>query len=68
MVTLKKRSVALFVDRASGQWVVRDPEPWFWIARGVADSWKHRLLFQLAEDAAIEPVLGLYRLLLGLPF
>jgi len=31
MITVRHRKVALFVERSSQQWVVRDPEGNFWI-------------------------------------
>jgi hypothetical protein len=42
MIPLKKRAAALFVDRVSQQWVVRDPDGNFWIIPSVKNPWDHR--------------------------
>jgi hypothetical protein len=68
MLTLRKQVVALFVDRQSQQWIVRDPEGNFWIVPNLDNPWDHRQPFQLAEEADLEPVPGHYKDMLGLPF
>jgi hypothetical protein len=67
MLTLRKQ-VALFVDRQSRQWIVRDPEGNFWTVPSVENPWDHRQPFQLTEEADLEPVPGHYIDMLGLPF
>jgi hypothetical protein len=66
MLTLRKQ--ALFVDRQSQQWVVRDPEGNFWIVPSVENAWDHRQPFQPTEESDLEPVPGHYKDMLGLPF
>jgi hypothetical protein len=68
MLTLRKQVAALFVDRKSQQWIVRDPEGKFWIIPSVEQAWDHRQPFPLAEGADLEPVPGHYKGMLGLPF
>jgi hypothetical protein len=68
MLTLRKQLVALFVDRQSQQWVVRDPEGNFWLVPSVENPWDHRQPFQPADEAGLEPVPGHYKDMLGLPF
>jgi hypothetical protein len=69
MITSRKESVAIFVDRASQQWIVRDPDGQFWIISSTAENpWDNRQPFQPAEDMELEPVPRHYRYLLRLPF
>jgi hypothetical protein len=63
-----KRSVALFVERSSQQWVVRDPEGNFWIIPSVANAWDQRQPFYPTEESVLEAVPGHYIYLLDLPF
>jgi hypothetical protein len=60
--------VALFADRSSRRWIVRDPEGNFWLLPTVENPWDHRKPFQPTEDADLEPVPGHYKDMLGLPF
>jgi hypothetical protein len=39
MITERKRLAALFVDKSSQQWVVRDPEGNFWIVPPIENPW-----------------------------
>ena len=68
MITLKKRVVALFVEKSSQQWVVRDPEGNFWIVPSVEHAWDNRQPFYPTEESALEPVPGHYIHMLDLPF
>ena len=68
MLTISKRSVALFADRSSRRWIVRDPEGNFWILPPVNSPWDHREPYQPTEDSDLEPVPGHYKDMLGLPF
>jgi hypothetical protein len=68
MITMSKRLVALFVDRSSQQWVVRDPEGKFWIIPSGNNAWEYRLPFDPTEDTDLEPVPGHYIHMLNLPF
>jgi len=68
MATGAKYLVALFVERSSQQWVVRDPEGNFWLLPSVEDPWGHRQPFVLTPESELEPVPGHYTYMLGLPF
>lgn len=68
MTVLRKRVVALYVERSSQQWVVRDPEGIFWILPSVDDPWDHRRPFTPTYETDLEPVPGHYKDMLGLPF
>lgn len=61
------RSMALYADRSSRQWVVRDPEGNFWVVPPAEQPWDQRQPFQIADDTDLEPVPGHYKALLGLP-
>lgn len=60
--------VALFVRRASQQWVVLDPEGNFWLLPSVENPWDQRQPFFPTEETELEPVPGHYQYMLGLPF
>ena len=68
MITTRKRAVALFADRSSRRWIVRDPEGNFWLLPPVENSWDHREPYQPTEDSDLEPVPAHYKDMLGLPF
>jgi hypothetical protein len=68
MPIASKRWVALFVERASQQWVVRDPEGHFWLLPSGEDPWEYRQPFTPTPETALEPVPGHYTSMLGLPF
>ena len=68
MSTGPKRRVALFVERSSQQWVVRDPEGHFWRLPAGADPWGQRQPFTPTPETELEPVPGHYTSMLGLPF
>ncbi|MGQ0636196.1 MAG: hypothetical protein ACT4QC_16405 [Planctomycetaceae bacterium] len=68
MVMTGKLSLALYVDRASQQWIVRDPDGVLWIVPGAHDSWEQRQPFSPTEETELEPVPGHYKYLLGLPY
>jgi hypothetical protein len=63
----KIRVIALFAERSSGQWVVRDAQGALWILPQVDNPWDHRQPFELTEGAELESVPGHYRYVLGLP-
>jgi hypothetical protein len=63
-----KYAVALYVDRTTQQWVVRDPQGSFWLLPAEEDSWQRRRPFQLTEDTDLETVPGHYQYMLNLPF
>jgi hypothetical protein len=68
VLTLKKSAVALFADRASRRWIVRDPEGNFWLLPPVENCWDHREPFRPTDGAELEPIPGHYKDTLGLPF
>jgi hypothetical protein len=68
MLTSGKRVLALYVDRASQQWVVLDPEGNFWIVPSDDSPWEHRQPFCPTDETDLEPVPGHYKYMLGLPF
>ena len=64
----RRQGVALFVDRSTQQWVVRDADGKFWIVPCVEDAWEQRELFQPTGDTDLEPIPGHYKYLLHIPF
>lgn len=68
MIGSRKCSVAVYVDRPSQQWVVRDPHGDFWLLPPVEDCWEQRRPFHLTDESELESVPGHYRYLLNLPF
>ncbi len=68
MLTLRKKVVALYVDRSSQEWVVLDPEGNFWIVPSDDQNpWDQRQPFYPSEETELEPVPGHYKYMLGLP-
>lgn len=67
MVAERKRVVAVYVDRSSQQWVVRDSEGELWVVPPTNTPWPDRQPFSLAEETDLEPVPGHYKSLLGIP-
>lgn len=67
MLTVRTPVMALYVDRASGQWIVRDAEGNFWIVPSVDNAWENRQPFYPTEETELEPVPGHYKYMLGLP-
>jgi len=68
MTASSKPVVALFVDRACQQWIVRDPEGNFWILPSVEIPWDARQPFHPTAETDLEPVPGHYTDMLKLPF
>ena len=68
MLATAEYVVAIYVDRVSQQWVVRDPDGHFWLLPSVENAWENRLRFEPSADNTLEPIPGHYRYLLGLPF
>jgi hypothetical protein len=68
MNVVKKKRVALFVDRVSNQWVVRDPDGDFWIVPPGENGWERRRRFDPTEAPELEAIPGHYLYLLDLPF
>ena len=68
MLAVGKHMIALFVDRSTQQWIVRDAEGNYWILPSGDDAWRRREPFQPTEEAELEPIPGHYKYLLQLPF
>ena len=68
MCTVRKQMMALFVDRLSQQWVVRDPDGNFWLVPSADNAWEHRQPFEPSEEMDLEPVPKHYKTMLDLPF
>jgi hypothetical protein len=68
MLAESKRVVALYVDKAGQQWIVRDCEGTFWSLPSTDNPWEGRQPFTPAEGTELEPVPGHYKYMLGLPF
>ena len=61
MITVRKPMVALYVERFSQQWVVRNSEGNFWIVPSVENLWEHRhicLIFGFGQRKKGGPVCG----------
>ena len=68
MISTRRQTISLYVERSSHQWIVRDAEGNFWIVPGVDDAWDHREPFYPTEETDLEPVPGHYKYMLNLPF
>jgi len=68
MTTIQKYVVAIFVDKSSQQWVVRDAEGNFWLLPVIDNPWAHRQPFDPTEETELEPIPGHYKYMLNLPF
>jgi hypothetical protein len=68
MIVVKQQVVALFVDRSTQQWIVRDPEGNFWSVSTDENGWERRQPFEPSADADLQPIPGHYKYLLRLPF
>jgi len=66
MLTTRMK-VAIYVDRESGQWIIRDSEGNFWTLPPTDSPWDDRQPFYPGEETELEPVPGHYRYLLRLP-
>jgi len=63
-----RQPVAIFVERSTKQWIVRDHDGNFWIVPVTEQSWERRQPFEPTEGTELEPVPGHYKSLLGLSF
>jgi hypothetical protein len=68
MLELGRPKAALFVEKSSRRWIVRDPDGNYWTLPGGENPWDHRQPFQPTEETELDPVPGHYRYMLGLPF
>ena len=67
MLVVRKHVVAIYVDRSSGQWIVRDSDGNFWTLPATDTPWDDRQPFFPAEETDLEPIPGHYKYMLGLP-
>jgi hypothetical protein len=67
MVAAGTRVVALYVDKASQQWVARDSDGNFWSLPSTDNPWDERQPFSPTEETELEQVPGHYKYTLGLP-
>jgi hypothetical protein len=67
MLGVRKRELALYVDKASQQWVVRDLEGNYWSLPSTENPWDGRQPFTPAQETELEPVPGHYKYMLGIP-
>ena len=68
MITLRKKVVALYVDRSSQQWIVLDPDGDYWMLPTDSENpWDNRQPFTPTEETELEHVPGHYKYMLGLP-
>ena len=67
MVETTDHVVALYVDRKSQQWVVRDSGGNYWSLPTPDNAWENRLPFEPSSDKTLEPVPGHYKYILRLP-
>ena len=67
MILKTKRQSTLYVDKASQQWIVLDPEGSYWLLPPVEDPWRHRIPFEPSQESDLQPVPGHYKIVLGLP-
>ena len=67
MFTASKPVVALYVDKTTRQWIVRDSEGNFWSLPSADNPWDERQPFSPAEETELEPLPGHYKYMLGLP-
>lgn len=67
MTTDRKPSVTLYVDRTSGQWIVRDLQGQWWAMPSTTDAWTHRVTYEPGETTQLEVIPGHYKFMLGIP-
>ena len=67
MLAVRQQVLALYVDRPTQQWIVRDPDGKFWVVPPVDNAWDQRQPFNPTGDTDLEPIPGHYKYLLHLP-
>lgn len=67
MRILTRKTIALYVDRSSQDWVAQDQDGNFWLVPADDRGWDHRRPLQVADENQLEPVPGHYRQMLGIP-
>ena len=61
------RKLAVYIDRANQQLIVRDQDGNFWIVPCDDNGWDQRQPYHPTEDIELEPIPGHYKHTLGLP-
>jgi hypothetical protein len=67
MTTVRTQNVAIYVERSSQQWIVRDRDGNFWVVPPRDDAWDSREPFYPNEHSDLQPVPGHYKYVLGVP-
>jgi hypothetical protein len=67
MLATNRFVLAIYVDRSTRQWIVRDRDGNFWIVPPGEHSWEQREPFEPSDDTDLAPVPGHYRSLFQLP-
>ncbi len=68
MTTANECVVAIYVDRTSHQWVVRDADGRLWTLTSIKQSWENRQPFIPNDETELESVPRHYKAVLGLPY
>lgn len=68
MMTARKQGAAIFVDRSTEEWIVRDPAGDYWLVPSCEGGWEIRRPFAPSEETELQPVPGHYIHMLELPF
>lgn len=67
MVTARMQVIGIYVNRSSGQWVVRDADGTLWVLPATERPWDDRQLFSPNAEPDLEAVPGHYKSMLDLP-
>lgn len=68
MLTIQKQNVAIYVDRTTRHWVVRDPDGNFWSLPYTDNPWNDRESFDATPESDLVSVPGYYKTTLCLPY
>ena len=68
MLETARLAAAIFVDRNTQHWVVRDPDGNFWSVPSANNAWEQRQPYEMQESSVLEPIPSHYLYLLRLPF
>jgi hypothetical protein len=65
---VRQQVAAIYVDRSTQRWIVRDCEGKFWSVSTDEGGWDRRQPFEPTDDADLQPIPGHYKYLLRLPY
>ena len=68
MLAVRPQVAAIYVDRSTQRWIVRDADGKFWSVSADEGGWDRRQPFEPTEDADLQPIPGHYKYLLRLPY